>query len=63
MLTLIVHGNKVHHVITINRVAQDRGEDEDWLAPRHGDYDWLMRPSTGDTRTILLGGNQRLFCN
>jgi hypothetical protein len=29
---LIVHVNKVHHVITINRVAQDLGEDEDWLA-------------------------------
>jgi hypothetical protein len=29
---LTVHVNKVHHVITINRVAQDLGEDEDWLA-------------------------------
>ena len=29
---LIVHVNKVHHVITINRVAQNLGEDEDWLA-------------------------------
>jgi hypothetical protein len=29
---LIVHVNKVHHVITINRVARDLGEDEDWLA-------------------------------
>jgi hypothetical protein len=27
-----MHVNKVHHVITINRVAQDLGEDEDWLA-------------------------------
>jgi hypothetical protein len=23
--------NKVHHVTTINRVAKDLGEDEDWL--------------------------------
>ena len=25
------HVNKVHHVTTITRVAQDLGEDEDWL--------------------------------
>jgi hypothetical protein len=28
---LIMHVNKVHRVTTINRVAQDLGEDEDWL--------------------------------
>ena len=27
-----MHINKLHHVTTINRVAQDLGEDEDWLA-------------------------------
>lgn len=27
-----MHVNKVHHVTTITRVAQDLGEDEDWLA-------------------------------
>ena len=26
-----MHVNKVHHVITISRVAKDLGEDEDWL--------------------------------
>ena len=26
-----MHTNKVHHVTTINRVAEDLGEDEDWL--------------------------------
>ena len=26
-----VHVNKVHHVTTITRVAEDLGEDEDWL--------------------------------
>ena len=26
-----MHVNKVHHVTTINRVAEDLGEDEDWL--------------------------------
>lgn len=26
-----MHINKVHHVTTINRVAQDLGVDEDWL--------------------------------
>jgi hypothetical protein len=26
-----MHINKVHHVTTINRVAHDLGEDEDWL--------------------------------
>ena len=26
-----MHVNKVHHVTTITRVAQDLGEDEDWL--------------------------------
>lgn len=26
-----MHINKVHHVTTINRVANDLGEDEDWL--------------------------------
>ena len=29
---LITHVNKVHHVTTINRVANDLGEDEDWLS-------------------------------
>jgi hypothetical protein len=28
---LIVHTNKVHHVTTIDRVAKDLGEDENWL--------------------------------
>ena len=28
---LTMHVNKVHHVTTINRVAKDLGEDEDWL--------------------------------
>lgn len=28
---LTMHINKVHHVTTINRVAHDLGEDEDWL--------------------------------
>ena len=27
-----MHVNKVHHVTTINRVAQDLGEDEDWIS-------------------------------
>lgn len=26
-----MHVNKVHHVITINRVVLDLGESEDWL--------------------------------
>jgi hypothetical protein len=26
-----MHVNKVHHVTTIARVAEDLGEDEDWL--------------------------------
>jgi hypothetical protein len=26
-----MHTNKVHHVTTINRVAEDLGVDEDWL--------------------------------
>jgi hypothetical protein len=26
-----MHVNKVHHITTITRVAQDLGEDEDWL--------------------------------
>ena len=28
---LIMHINKVHHVTTIDRVAKDLGENEDWL--------------------------------
>jgi hypothetical protein len=27
-----MHVNKVHHVTTINRVAIDLGENEDWLS-------------------------------
>jgi hypothetical protein len=27
-----MHVNKVHHVTTINRVAEQLGEDEDWLS-------------------------------
>ena len=26
-----IHFNKVHHVKTITRIAEDLGEDEDWL--------------------------------
>jgi hypothetical protein len=29
---LIMHVNKVHHVTTINRVAKDLGENENWLS-------------------------------
>ena len=29
---MIMPVNKVHHVTTINRVAKDLGEDEDWLS-------------------------------
>ena len=29
---LTMHVNKVHHVTTINRVAEDLGENEDWLS-------------------------------
>jgi hypothetical protein len=29
---LIMHINKVHHVTTINSVANDLGENEDWLS-------------------------------
>ena len=29
---MTMHVNKVHRVTTINRVAQDLGEDEDWLS-------------------------------
>ena len=29
---LIMHVNKVHHVTTINRVASDLGENEDYLS-------------------------------
>jgi hypothetical protein len=28
---LIMHINKVHHVTTINRAAEELGVDEDWL--------------------------------
>jgi hypothetical protein len=27
-----MHTNKVHHVTTINQVAKNLGEDEDWLS-------------------------------
>jgi hypothetical protein len=29
---MTMHTNKVHHVTTIDRVANDLGEDEDWLS-------------------------------
>jgi len=29
--SVIMHVNKVHHVKTITRIAEDLGEDEDWL--------------------------------
>jgi hypothetical protein len=29
---LTMHVNKVHHVTTINRVAEELGENEDWLS-------------------------------
>ena len=38
-----MHTNKVHHVTTIDRVANDLGEDEDWL----GDVAYEMEPEDG----------------
>jgi hypothetical protein len=29
---LTMHVNKVHHVTTINQVAKNLGEDEDWIS-------------------------------
>ena len=29
---LTMHFNKVHHVTTINRAAEELGEDEEWLS-------------------------------
>jgi hypothetical protein len=29
---LTMHVNKIHHVTTINRVAAELGEDEEWLS-------------------------------
>lgn len=36
---LTMHVNKVHHVTTINRVAKDLGEDEDWISGVANDMD------------------------
>jgi hypothetical protein len=36
---LIMHVNKVHHVTTINRVAKDLGENEDWLSDLANEMD------------------------
>ena len=47
---LIMHVNKVHHVTTINRVAKDLGETEDWLSDVANEMDiedgviWGMAP-------------------
>ena len=38
-----MHTNKVHHVTTIARVADQLGEDEDWLADIAGE----MEPEDG----------------
>lgn len=38
-----MHTNKVHHVTTIARVADELGEDEDWLAQIAGE----MEPEDG----------------
>jgi len=40
---MTMHTNKVHHVTTIDRVANDLGEDEDWL----GDVAYGMDPEDG----------------
>jgi hypothetical protein len=34
-----MHTNKVHHVTTINRVAEQLGEDEDWLQDVAGEME------------------------
>jgi hypothetical protein len=34
-----MHTNKVHHVTTINRVAEQLGEDEDWLRDVAGEIE------------------------
>ena len=34
-----MHVNKVHHVTTINRVAEELGEDEDWLSDVAGEME------------------------
>jgi hypothetical protein len=48
---LTMHVNKVHHVTTINRVAQDLGEDPDWL------YDVALEMEIEDGVIWIYGVN------
>ncbi len=46
-----MHTNKVHHVTTISRVAEDLGENEDWLF----DVAMEMEPEDGVIRVYGVG--------
>ena len=44
---LTMHVNKVRHVTTINRVAKDLGEDEDWISDVANEMDIEGRRDMG----------------
>jgi hypothetical protein len=56
---LIMHVNKVHHVTTINRVANDLGENEVWLSDVANEMDiedgviWVY--GVGDDGVMAFG--------
>jgi hypothetical protein len=47
---VIMHINKVHHVTTINRVAEDLGHDEDWL--KDVANEWTSSGFTASVKTL-----------
>ena len=64
---MTTHVNKVHHVTTITKVADDLGEDEDWLRDVANEMEiedgaiWVYGVGEDGVQAFTDFGNDRLI--
>jgi hypothetical protein len=64
---MTTHVNKVHHVTTITKVAEDLGEDEDWLHDVANEMEiedgaiWVYGVGEDGVQAFTDFGNDRLI--
>jgi hypothetical protein len=64
---MTTHVNKVHHVTTITKVAEDLGEDEDWLRDVANEMEiedgaiWVYGVGEDGVQAFTDFGNDRLI--
>jgi hypothetical protein len=64
---MTTHVNKVHHVTTIAKVAEDLGEDEDWLRDVANEMEiedgaiWVYGVGEDGVQAFTDFGNDRLI--